>query len=121
MKALIVVVTGVFAAALGAVGALGLAERPDRTAPRAQTAELRRISRAELGRHASAADCWIAVRGAVYDVTRYIDQHPAPVRTITDRCGTDATVAFETKNRGAPHSPRAWEALETMHLGEYEP
>lgn len=119
MKAFVFVATGLFLAAVAGVGGLGLLDQAGSTPTEPTSDEPRRISSAELGRHASPSDCWIAVRGGAYDVTRYIEEHPAPTRTITDACGTDATVPFETKNRRRSHSPEAWELLESMRVGEY--
>lgn len=121
MRSFVLLMTCLFLVGAGTVGVLGIVERPP-TRPHAPLAEQpRRISSPELGRHASRADCWIAVRGGVYDVTRYIEQHPAPPQTITETCGTDATVAFETKQRNSMHSPRAWKSLEAMRVGDYAP
>lgn len=119
MKALVFLVTGFFVAAVAVVGAVDLVELPRRTPTETSANAPRRISSSELGRHGSASDCWIAVGDGVYDVTRYIDEHPAPTRTIVDACGTDATVSFETKNRGRSHSSAARKLLETMRVGDY--
>lgn len=70
--------------------------------------------------HQTSEDCWIIVRGQVYDVTNYIDQHPAARRTITDYCGKESSVAFETKERGREHSEGAWKLLENYRVGELE-
>lgn len=48
----------------------------------------------ELARHRSRADAWIAVRGRVYDVTRFLTRHPGGVSAIEPLLGTDATVHF---------------------------
>jgi len=34
------------------------------------------ISLEELKRHDQVDDCWMAIRGKVYNVTRYMDYHP---------------------------------------------
>jgi len=70
----------------------------------------------EVAKHRTPDDCWIIVRGNVYDVSAYIDKHPAARRTITDYCGKESTTAFETKERGRNHSASAWELLETYRL-----
>lgn len=125
MKRLVFIITGLFIAAVFTVGAAGYLASRDEGAPasRTEVAETRTtIPKAELARHASSADCWIALRGKVYDVTRYIDEHPAPRDTILRTCGTDATEAFATKGgEGRPHSTAAWARLETMKIGEYAP
>jgi hypothetical protein len=79
----------------------------------------RRVSLATLQRHASAGDCWLAIRGRIYDVSRYVDRHPAPPRAILDWCGKDATRAFATKGTaGRPHSAQAWAQLASLQVGE---
>lgn len=124
MKPLVFVATAIFVAAVAFIAALGSLEVP-RSGERDKGIEISRalakVSAAELARHNSRADCWIAVHGEVYDVTRYIDEHPAPTATIVNVCGTDATVSFDTKERGRPHSQHAWELLRTMRVGSYSP
>ena len=75
------------------------------------------ISSQEVSRHHTPEDCWIVIRGKVYDVSDYIASHPAPARTITDQCGKESTAAFETKQRGRPHSKRAWQLLDAYEIG----
>ncbi|RYE96370.1 MAG: cytochrome b5 domain-containing protein, partial [Methanobacteriota archaeon] len=45
----------------------------------------RRITASELKCHATSDDCWIALRGKVYDVTHYMAAHPGGVRQLL-RC-----------------------------------
>jgi hypothetical protein len=75
------------------------------------------LSAQEVARHSTPKDCWIVIRGKVYDVSDYIASHPAPARTITDQCGKESTAAFETKQRGRPHSKGAWQLLEAYAVG----
>lgn len=126
MKAFILVVTGLFFASVGAAFAAGALERCDSTTAAVESSTepatpAQPVSKDELAKHAAPSDCWIAVRGKIYNVTRYIDEHPAPRETITSTCGTDATVAFETKNRGRAHSPGAHKLLDRMIVGTYAP
>ena len=76
------------------------------------------LDAATVARHASASDCWIIVRNHVYDITAYVPSHPTPPEVITAYCGRDATHAFETKDRGRPHSPYAWTQLERYRVGD---
>lgn len=46
------------------------------------------ITRAELARHASQADCWIAYKGVVYDITNWLPRHPGSAAAIAPYCGT---------------------------------
>ena len=47
----------------------------------------------DLAKHKTQNDCWIAVNGNVYDVTKYLDFHPGGADLILMQCGKDATVA----------------------------
>lgn len=38
--------------------------------------QLRPVTRAELAQHNTTKDAWLAIRGMVYNVTRYLDFHP---------------------------------------------
>jgi len=53
----------------------------------------------ELAHHSTPDDCWIAVRGKVYDVTRYLDFHPGGRDVLTAHGGRDATAAFDKFHR----------------------
>lgn len=109
-----------------AVGTLGTAgQSPAPETPPAQPAPSLNppagtYTMAEVARHASATDCWIAVRGKAYDVTSYIPIHPGGRNRIINACGTDATVAFETQGGGGAHSQRAYDLLEGFALGPIE-
>lgn len=53
------------------------------------------ITAAELARHNSRSDCWVAIHGKVYDVTSFLSEHPAGAAVILKQAGKDATAAFE--------------------------
>jgi uncharacterized membrane protein len=55
---------------------------------------------AEVATHNSASSCWAAISGSVYDLTRWINQHPGGPDVITALCGTDATSAFTAQHGG---------------------
>lgn len=38
--------------------------------------QLRPVTRSELSKHNSRQDAWLAIRGMVYNITRYLDFHP---------------------------------------------
>ncbi len=58
------------------------------------------LALADLAEHSTQDDCWIAIDGAVYDLTAFIDQHPGGSERIIDLCGTDATAAFTGQHDG---------------------
>lgn len=67
-------------------GPLGAAPAP--------SVPLRPISLQELSQHKAVGDAWIALKGRVYDVTRYVQYHPGGARVLLKAAGTDATQVF---------------------------
>lgn len=57
-------------------------------------------SLAEVAKHADATSCWSAVNGNVYDLTKWINQHPGGPRRILGMCGKDASSAFNGQHSG---------------------
>jgi len=47
---------------------------------------------AEVATHASATDCWVIVRGGVYDVTSFVPKHPGG-NMIYVKAGGECTAA----------------------------
>ncbi|MFH0804302.1 MAG: cytochrome b5 domain-containing protein [Candidatus Zambryskibacteria bacterium] len=77
------------------------------------------LSTVELAKHNSSQSCWLLINGKIYDVTYYLNQHPGNAGTILPTCGTDATVAYDTKGRpnGSPHSSNAEALLANYFIG----
>lgn len=76
-----------------------------------------RISRAELARHCTADDCWMAIAGRVYDVTAYVPFHPGGRAELLRGAGGDATELVR--------STHAWVSIDTFigrcFIGMLEP
>jgi cytochrome b involved in lipid metabolism len=53
------------------------------------------VSSTTLHEHATPNDCWVAIHGSVYDLTEYAPAHAGGAGRITERCGTDATTAYD--------------------------
>ncbi len=53
-----------------------------------------------MAKHNSVSDCWVAVDGKVYDLTKFASQHPGGEGNITEICGTDGTAAFKGQHGG---------------------
>lgn len=53
------------------------------------------LSESSIALHASPTDCWVAIHGAVYDLTQYAPRHPSGPEYIWDYCGLDGTVAYD--------------------------
>lgn len=55
----------------------------------------------KVAQHNSASSCWAVVNGNVYDLTKWIDQHPGGQAVILAMCGTDSSDAFNGQHAGA--------------------
>ena len=75
------------------------------------------IARSELAKHALPDNCWMAIRGKVYDVSAYLPEHPSRPDLVLPWCGKEATEAYDTKTKGRPHSAYADELLATYRIG----
>jgi cytochrome b involved in lipid metabolism len=98
-------------------------EPTDTPTPEASASDLESATEAaqhslsEVASHDRLDDCWLVIRGAVYDVTDYVGRHPAPDDVLAAWCGREATEGMETKGRGREHSARAWRMLERYRIG----
>ncbi|XP_055372602.1 cytochrome b5 reductase 4 [Condylostylus longicornis] len=52
------------------------------------------ISSTELAKHCNQNDAWMAIRGKVYNVTKYMDFHPGGVEELKRGIGKDGTALF---------------------------
>lgn len=49
----------------------------------------------EVSRHNQASDLWIALHGKVYDVTKFLKEHPGGEEVLLNLAGQDATKCFD--------------------------
>mmetsp|Transcript_16005 Transcript_16005/g.34636 ORF Transcript_16005/g.34636 Transcript_16005/m.34636 type:complete len:138 (+) Transcript_16005:61-474(+) len=75
--------------------------------------EVKEVSRLELMKHASKTDCWMSIDGKVYDVTKFLVEHPGGEDIMVDSSGRDATREFEDVG----HSGDARSMLSGMLVG----
>lgn len=54
----------------------------------------------EVAKHNNESSCWTTINGGVYDVTKWIGQHPGGRQTILSLCGKDGTEAFNDQHGG---------------------
>jgi hypothetical protein len=76
--------------------------------------KLRQITAAEVAQHTTQGDCWLIIDDNVYDVTKFIDQHPGGHRVLVDVGGQDATDEFYD----VEHSNVAHDRMEAFLIGE---
>lgn len=48
----------------------------------------------ELAKHHTRSDCWIAIDGVVYDVSRFVPYHPGGTKVLEMYAGRDASAPF---------------------------
>ena len=54
----------------------------------------------DVQQHKDGTSCWTAINGNVYDVTKWINQHPGGADAILSLCGTDGSSAFNDQHGG---------------------
>lgn len=52
------------------------------------------ITLAEVAQHHTIDDCWVVIRGVVYNLTSYLKFHPGGAGILVKCAGTDATALF---------------------------
>lgn len=55
---------------------------------------------ADVSKHNNQNDCWTTVNGKVYEVTKWISEHPGGAKAIISLCGTDGSALFNDQHGG---------------------
>ena len=55
---------------------------------------VRELTKAEVASHKTVSDCWLIVSNRVYDVTEFLNKHPAGAKIMLMHGGRDCTSAF---------------------------
>jgi cytochrome b involved in lipid metabolism len=79
------------------------------------------ISLEELSKHSSETDCWMAIDGAVYDMSQYIKLHQEECKKMkfVDYCGVDASEVWKKTESGkSPHKKKSYRSLEKAKVGQ---
>lgn len=74
----------------------------------------RAITPKELSAHSTKNDLWFMRDGKVYDITKYVDEHPGGEDVLLDVAGGDGTEAFEN----AGHTKDALTELQKYYIGD---
>ncbi|KAI0326653.1 cytochrome b5 [Cubamyces sp. BRFM 1775] len=74
------------------------------------------VTFAELKAHSNKDSLYILLHEKVYDVTKFIDEHPGGDEVILAEAGRDATEAFEDVG----HSDEARVILKDLLVGDFE-
>jgi cytochrome b involved in lipid metabolism len=67
----------------------------------------------QVAQHNTESDAWIVIEDVVYDVTKYVDEHPGGL-LIMDGVGKDATELFKYE---FPHTEYAETVLAQFKIG----
>ncbi|KAF1761017.1 hypothetical protein GCK72_009270 [Caenorhabditis remanei] len=76
--------------------------------------ELRTITIDEVAQHSDEESCWIIIHGKVYDVTKFLEEHPGGAEVITQMAGLDSTAEFDDVG----HSKDAMEMAKEYLIGQ---
>lgn len=58
------------------------------------------LTMADIASHNSAASCYSAINGSVYNLTSFVTKHPGGQAAIKSICGVDGTAAFSGQHGG---------------------
>ena len=61
----------------------------------AAAAAMKEYTWAEIEKHTTEGDCWVVIRGEVFDVTEFLPDHPGGKRAPLIYAGKDATEEFD--------------------------
>lgn len=71
----------------------------------------------EVAKRNSAKEIWLVIHGRVYDVTRFLNEHPGGEEVLLEQAGADASESFEDVG----HSSDAREMLKQYYIGDVHP
>ncbi|KAL8139127.1 hypothetical protein V2J09_005128 [Rumex salicifolius] len=71
---------------------------------------------ADVAQHNTAKDCWLIIGGKVYDVTKFLEDHPGGDDVLIQATGKDATDDFEDIG----HSSTARAMMDEMYVGDID-
>uniref|UniRef100_A0A8C3VWJ7 Cytochrome b5 n=1 Tax=Catagonus wagneri TaxID=51154 RepID=A0A8C3VWJ7_9CETA len=71
----------------------------------------------EVAKRNSLKELWLVIHGRVYDVTRFLQEHPGGEEVLMEQAGRDATESFEDVG----HSSDAREMLKQYYIGDVHP
>ncbi|XP_039311462.1 cytochrome b5 isoform X2 [Solenopsis invicta] len=80
----------------------------------ASSSASQQFTRDEVAKHVETKDTWIIIHNNIYDVTKFLNEHPGGEEVLLEQNGRDATDAFEDIG----HSTDAREMMKKYKIGE---
>eukprot|EP01083_Nonionella_stella_P044495 119773_1 len=74
----------------------------------------KRITMREVAKHNTEGDLWIVIRGKVYDLSEFFEEHPGGEKVLLANAGSDVTELFES----VIHSQAAMEIRKELYIGD---
>ncbi|KAI5315520.1 PREDICTED: cytochrome [Prunus dulcis] len=71
---------------------------------------------AEVSAHSDRKDCWLLIDGKVYDVTKFLEDHPGGDEVLLAATGKDASNDFEDVG----HSSTARAMMDEFYVGDID-
>ncbi|GAB4830211.1 hypothetical protein Ancab_019853 [Ancistrocladus abbreviatus] len=71
---------------------------------------------ADVSQHNTSKDCWLVIGGKVYDVTKFLEDHPGGDEVLLSATGKDATDDFEDVG----HSTTARSMMDELYVGDID-
>lgn len=68
----------------------------------------------EIAQHNNKSSVWVLIHGNVYDVTKFLEEHPGGEEVLLEQAGQHATEAFEDIG----HSTDARDLMKQFKIGE---
>ncbi|XP_078256919.1 cytochrome b5 type B isoform X1 [Rhinoraja longicauda] len=78
--------------------------------------EVNYFSMEEVKTHDNSKSTWLVLHDKVYDVTKFLEEHPGGEEVLFEQAGGDATESFEDVG----HSSDAREMLKQYFIGELD-
>ncbi|XP_064610269.1 cytochrome b5-like [Liolophura sinensis] len=78
------------------------------------SSSLKTIRLEEVKSHKDSKSTWLIIHDQVYDVTKFLEEHPGGEEVLLEQAGCDGTEAFEDVG----HSTDARELMKTYLIGE---
>ncbi|KAJ9548016.1 hypothetical protein OSB04_020559 [Centaurea solstitialis] len=70
----------------------------------------------EVAEHNDPKDCWLIIHGKVFDVTKFLEDHPGGDDVLLSATGKDATDDFEDVG----HSTTAKSMMDEFYVGDID-